>query len=397
MNLLYLHQYFKTPSHSGGTRSYFFSKALIERGHHVTMITSRSKNKNKLFETETVDNIKVIYIEVPYNNTMGKIQRIISFLKFVVLSSIVALKQKKIDLVYATSTPLTIGIPALILKMLKRKKFIFEVRDLWPDIPFELGIINNKVLQSLLYKFEKIIYHYSEHIVALSPGMMKGIIKKGIPAAKIDVVSNYSSNDLFFSCKKNGILHQRLNIPDERIICIHTGAMGKVNGLIEFVNNFAKKSPDLDFVFIGEGAEKVELLKLSSTLKNIHILDAVAKHHLNDYIQDSDFCMMLVDPKYKIFETNSANKFFEYLSSGKPIIMNYGGWKLKELEDNNCGFHIDSQNPGELVSKIENLKENEVLFRKMSENSRKLAEEKFDRKILCKKLIDIMEKVNGGK
>jgi len=392
MKILYLHQYFNTPNEPGGTRSYYLSKALVESGHKVVMITSNRNNSDwKFIEKKQIDEIDVIYIKNPYSNNMKKFNRIFSFIRFMFISTYVSLREKDVDLVFATSTPLTIGFPALMCKWFKKKKFVFEVRDLWPDIPIELGLINNVILKRILFSFEKLLYKKAELVIALSQGMAKGIIHK-YEKTNVSVIPNFSNNDIFFPVKNDNLLRNKLDISLTDIVCVHTGAMGKVNGLVKFTHQIIEKcNDDIHFVFIGDGLEKEKLAHLSNDILNLHIIDSVNKEVLNTYIQDCDFCLMLVDYVHKIYETNSANKFFDYLSSGKPIIMNYKGWKYEEIKKYNCGFYVDPTNPKELVDKIMSLQNTKEIIQQMGENSRILALEKFDRKKLAAGFVKIIE------
>ena len=174
--ILYIHQYFKTPKEPGGTRSYWIAQQLIKSGFNVTMLTT-SPNIEKSIERKIIDGINVIYLKIPYNQKMNVYKRLITFIKFMVKSTFYAIKEKDVDLIIATSTPLTIGFPAIVVKKIKRIPYIFEVRDLWPEVPIQMGGLKNRVLQKLAISFEKKIYKNALHIVALSPGMVKGVLK----------------------------------------------------------------------------------------------------------------------------------------------------------------------------------------------------------------------------
>ena len=170
MNILYVHQYFVTPQEPGATRSYWISKELLKRGHHVTVITGNSESKHEPGRFDR-DGIDVIYINNFYNNSQTKVQKLWSFVKFIFQAIHTASKEKNVDLVYATSTPVTIGAVALALRFMKGWRYVFEVRDLWPEFPIQVGAVKNPVLIWLLRKFEKRIYKRSEHVVALSRGI----------------------------------------------------------------------------------------------------------------------------------------------------------------------------------------------------------------------------------
>src|SRR5690606_17101786 len=173
MNILYIHQYFKTPKEPGGTRSYWIAQELIKNGHQVTMITA-DPNASKQKREAIIDGIKVIYLQEAYSQHMSISTRLKSFLGFVWKSITEARKQKDIDLVIATSTPLTVGITALYMKLLKKIPFIFEVRDLWPEVPIQMGAFKSPLIVKPMRWFEKTIYKNAKHVIALSPGMQDG-------------------------------------------------------------------------------------------------------------------------------------------------------------------------------------------------------------------------------
>jgi len=175
-NILYIHQYFNTPSEAGGTRSYWLAKKLVDNGYNVTIYTTSGSIDDNIV-IKIVDGIKVVYIKSNYNQIMSISKRIYSFLSFMIKASFYAFREKSIDLVFATSTPLTVGFPALFLKKIKKIPYIFEVRDLWPEVPIQMGGLKNKLLQKLAILFEKTIYKNAKYIIALSPGMYDGVVK----------------------------------------------------------------------------------------------------------------------------------------------------------------------------------------------------------------------------
>jgi len=394
MPILYLHQYFKTPKEPGGTRSYWFAKELIKKGFDVTMLTSRNK-QTKLIEKEEFDGINVIYIRNPYDNNMHIYQRLISFMKFMVVSTYIALRQKNIQLVFATSTPLTIGFPALILKWFKGKNFIFEVRDLWPEFPIQIGALQNKLLQKLAICFEKIIYNNSEHVIALSPGMKEGVAKY-IPEQKVSEIPNMAKIDFFFPRKINEKIAKQFDINIQKFNVIHFGAMGVANGL-EYIIETAKiceekQISDVEFLFLGEGMTEKKLKQLvhSFGLSNVKFLGAQPMSITSEIVNIAD-CSIVSFLNLPVLETNSPNKLFDSLSAGKPIIVNSAGWTKQMVEANNCGMFTDPESPLELWEKISFLKKNPSICKEMSHNARKLAETTYDKSILSKKFAKLIK------
>lgn len=382
MKVLYIHQYFKV--NSGGTRSYEFSKYLTSQNHSVTMITGTEINDHE------VENIKVKSTGTKYHQSFTFMQRIISFIHFMIKSTLIGLKEKNIDVIYATSTPLTVGIPTLLISKLKRKKYVFEVRDVWPDVPIEMGFIKSKLLQNLLFKMEKTIYKHAEHIVVLSEGMKKNLLQKGIKKDKITIITNLSMNQYY-----NEINVEPRDFYKDKLLCIHPGTMGKVNGL-DFILDVAETYSDDDIVYllIGEGNQKERLKERieQSNIKNVIIQDALPKDQVMKLIKQSDVGIMIVD-NYKILEDNSANKFFDFLAAGLPVVLNYEGWQKQVLEENKAGRGFNYRNKKEFYNYLVELKNNPKRRKLIGDNAKKLAIEKYDSLVLSKKMESVLIQV----
>lgn len=397
MHVLYIHQYFKTPKEPGGTRSYWFAKELIKNGHSVTMLTSRNHQKNRI-EEEKIDGIKVIYVKNVYDNQMGVFRRLFSFINFIFSSTIVGLKQKEIDLVFATSTPLSIGVPALVLKWVKGKNFVFEVRDLWPEVPIQMGAINNRIVRKFLYGFEQRIYKSASHVIALSPGMREGIINSHIPPEKITMIPNMSKKDEFYDRKHNYEIAEQFAIDKNRFNVVHFGAMGIANGLhyiLEAAKLFKKTGyyNSINFVFLGEGKIESTLkeMGIENDLCNMQFLGAHPMNIVSEVVNLCD-CSIITFSNIPILYTNSPNKLFDSLSAAKPIIVNSPGWTKEMVEKYKCGIYVDPDNPEELVNALIKMVEDPVWVKEMGRNSRWLAENVYDKSILCREFVEVIEK-----
>ncbi|MFC1738286.1 glycosyltransferase family 4 protein [Planctomycetota bacterium] len=404
-HILYIYQYFATPKGSTGTRSYEFAKHWVKAGHKVVMLTTVAQLTKQDLQNSTgrfikriiIDGIDVKAVSLPYNQKMGFIRRSFSFIGFVLIASVYLLFVKSPDVIYATSTPLTVGIPALSAKWLRRIPFVFEVRDQWPQIPIELGIIKNKLLIKILLWLEKIIYKNSSAVVALSPGMAEGVRDVTGNSKRIKIVSNCSDLDLFRpDIDSSGIRQDRSW--NDKFILLHFGAMGKANGL-DFVVNLAEKLADnknIHFVLVGGGGEKQKLKDTITRtgLDNIEIFDSVPKAQLPYLVAAADVSMVIF-ANHPILEHNSANKFFDSLSAGKPVLLNYSGWQRKVLEDNNAGLGCDICNVDQFVANVTKLYNDRELVKGMARNARKLAEHKFSRDMLAKRVMKVLETVNA--
>lgn len=399
MKILYIHQYFRTPDVPGGTRSYWNCRKLIQEGHEVTVIGT-----DKDIDSSSVrfqrDGIDIIYLKVAYKNTMGVLRRIWAFLSFMFLSTRVAFGVKKVDLVIATSTPLTVGFPALLLKKFKGIPYVFEVRDLWPEAPIQMGAIKNGLLIRFLRWFEKVIYRNASHVIALSPGMKDGVLETGIPEEKVSMVPNMAKMDEFWSRPPNKTLVAELGLKEDTFKCMYFGTLGPANA-IDYILDTAillKDREDIEFFFAGAGAmsELVEKTIEKEQLKNVKYLGLFNMEQLSEVVNLGDVSIVTFT-NIPILATNSPNKLFDSLSAGKPIIVNSPGWTKTMVEDNECGVFVDPTSPKDFVDKILFLKDSPELRAKMAKNSRRLAETKYDKSILTQEFVDAVHKVEISK
>lgn len=397
MHILYIHQHFAIPAGTTGTRSYEFARRWVKAGHKVTVITGHYDIGGLEYskKPQTIDGIEVRIAGTKYSNKQSFFRRVLSFAGFVLFGFLAGMHVKSVDVIYATSTPLTIGIPAMILKRLKRIPFVFEVRDQWPEIPIEMGLIKNKLFAKILVALERRIYKSSVAIVALSPGMAEGVktvLKKEKP---ITVIPNSCDIELFHP-DIDGSEIRKTHGWEDKIVFLHFGAMGKANGL-EFLVEVAdrlKDNGDIQFVIIGDGATKQALVDKAHLLNltNLEFLPSVSKTQLPRYVAACDVAMVIF-ANYPILQHNSANKFFDSLSASKPILLNYSGWQREIIEEKNAGFGCDLCDKDQFAEKIILLAADANLREQMAGNARKLALEKFNRNDLAVQVLQTLTKI----
>ena len=396
MKVLYIHQYFQIPRDSGATRSYWFAKKLVDNGIKVTMLTSTNKHFPEAGHVD-IEGIDVLYVKNAYSQYFSKARKVYSFVKFVVQAIWNGKKQKDVDLMYATSTPLTVGFIALVLHKLKGWPYIFEVRDLWPEFPIQIGAIRNGLAIKMLRKLERAIYKNAVHVVALSPGMEDGVLKCGTPKEKVTMIPNMSKPDLFFPREKKDEDYDKYGIDKTKFNVVHAGAMGVANGLgyiIEAADILQNKMHDnsIHFVFAGGGATQPMLEKMASErgLKNVRFLGYFNTQGISDVMNLCD--MSIVSFKnLPILYTNSPNKLFDSLSAGLPIIVNSAGWTKGIAEDEHCGIYVDPEHPEELAQKLIDIRDKKDVLKVMGENARRLSLEKFDKSILSEKFFQVVK------
>ena len=396
MKIVYVHQYFCTPEEPGGTRSYWFARELVKRGHEVVMVTSTNAAHPKAGRM-VIDGIEVEYVKNEYSNYFSPWKKVWSFVKFMRSSIVQAGKEKNVDVVYATSTPLTVGMVALWLKWRKGWKYIFEVRDLWPEFPIQVGAIKNRFVIRALRKLEKKIYDKAEFVVALSPGMRDGVLQAGTPKDKVCVIPNMSKPDEFYPHERLQEIVGRFGLRTDKFNIVHFGSMGVANGLMYIIDTAKllrdKHIDDVNFIFVGDGATlpKLQAEVQQRGLNNVQFLGSHKMSVVSEIVNccDASITSFLDLP---ILYTNSPNKLFDSLSAGKPIIVNSAGWTKDLVEKENCGCYVDPHQPQDFVDKIVAMKEDKDLLEIWGKNARRLSLEVFYKAKLSKQMAEIVEK-----
>jgi len=405
MHVLYYHQHFSTPEGALGTRSHAMARHLIERGHQVTMVCGRySGGKTGLKSTfknnmrhGIVDGINVIEFDLPYSNKDSFFKRTLTFIKFSLRSIKIALKTDY-DLLFATSTPLTVGIPGIFAKLLRRKPFVFEVRDLWPELPREMGVISNPVILKMMSILEWSTYHAADACIGLSPGIVAGIQKRGIDESVITMIPNGCDLDLFAGSdiearRPDGVLKSDL-------LAVFTGTHGIANGVnaaLDAAQILKERGrDDIKLCFIGQGKLKTELLERAKRdkLSNCIFLDLMPKRELAHYLKGADVGMQLLANIPAFYYGTSPNKFFDYIASGLPVLNNYPGWLAELIKEFDCGKAIPPEDAIAFANALENFADNRDSLSEMGCAAKKIAEEKFARDTLAEQFVGFLEKLN---
>lgn len=397
MKIIYLHQYFNTPDMVGATRSYEMARRFVAAGHEVHMITSQRVDSQQTgwFESDEAG-IQVHWYPVPYSNHMSYRKRLVSFLSFA-LAARNKVTELEGDVIFASSTPLTIAIPAVPAARKKKIPLVFEVRDLWPEMPIAMGVIRSPLLKSLAYKLEKWAYNNSAAIVALSPGMKEGVVKSGYPAEKVAVIPNSSdNNDFRYDALAERAFRVEREWLNDKPLLVYTGAFGKVNGVC-FMVKLAKELLDcgsnIRILLVGDGMELVMLKQTAKQsgvyLENLFIEESLSKKEMPALLSAATFASNLVIDLPEA-RANSANKFFDALAAGKPILLNHGGWMHELVQKHQCGLGMWQRPIREVAEELDDKMNDPVWLYEAGKAARKLAEVHFDRDDLAEQLMSVL-------
>lgn len=408
MRITYLHQYFVPPDASGGTRSYEFARRLIAAGHQVRMITSVAMlpekympSDGKTYETE-IAGIPTVVIPVQYANEMSFAARIRAFIRFAALASYEAMRHPT-DLIFATSTPLTIAIPAILGKLWQRVPMTFEVRDLWPELPIALGFMPNPLLRAGALGLEWLAYKSADQIVALSPGMASGVAARGIQASKITVIPNSSDIELFDVPASRG-QHIRERLPElapDQPLIVYTGTFGLINGadyMVDIAAAMRTIAPEIRFLMVGSGAERDKIIQKARDTgaldSNLWVWKPIPKNEMPDLMAAATVATSLFIPLKEMWK-NSANKFFDALAAGKPIAINYGDWQADLLRETGAGIVLPPHDPREAARELAAFVRDPERLRQAAAASRNLALTRFHRDTMAQMLEAVLRRAAG--
>lgn len=389
MKILYFHQHFSTPKGSAGIRSYAMAQTLIKNGHQVTMVcgsfgagqTGLAQPFVKGARRGVVDGIEIIEFELPYSNSMSFLQRVKIFFSFAFKSIKVALTEKY-DVVFATTTPLTAGIPGIAAKWLKRKPFVFEVRDLWPELPKAMGVIKNPVILSLMSILEWVSYRSADRLIGLSPGIVQGITKRGVAPEKVALIPNGCDLNIFAGEHESW---RPAQVAESDLMAIFTGTHGLANGLdavIAVATELKKRQrDDIKLVLVGDGMKKKDLQLQAQKLElnNVVFHDPVNKDKLAGLMASADLGLQILANIPAFYYGTSPNKFFDYIAAGLPVLNNYPGWLAEMIEEKQCGFSVPPESPERFADALEKAADNREELKKMGVRAQELAREEFDR------------------
>ena len=403
MKLLVIHQYYLGRNEGGGSRFNEMCKYWSESGIDVTVIAGtvhyatgikdkKYKGQWNIKEKDGKVNVIRCFVANSYNrNFLGRLFAYFSF----TLSSFWAglFHIGKIDVIIATSPPLTVGFTAIVLSIIKKAPFIFEVRDIWPDSAIQSGVLKNELLIKLSYWLESISYKRAKKIVVLTPAFRDYLIKKGINSNKVSFIPNAADLDIFKPANKYNWVRKKYGLEDKFVI-LYTGAHGRANGLLQLIEtaNLLKGYKDIVFMLIGDGMEKPMLKKTAKklSLQNVIFVDTQPKHKIVDFINASDVGIAVLR-KLEIFKTVYPNKIFDYMACAKPIIIGIDGAARELVEKAGAGVFAEPENPESIKNAILFFYNNRKMCKIYGDKGYRFVQNQMNRQIMAKKYVEVIK------
>jgi glycosyltransferase involved in cell wall biosynthesis len=411
MHILIIHQAFASFDEPGGTRHYEFARLLAAHGINVTVIASpisyitgektsfRPSQISQNMETRKKEGEVVILRASVYTaHHKSFYHRIIAFFSFMLSSFWIGLGVKNVDLIWGTSPPIFQGVTAWILARLKHAKFLFEVRDLWPQFAIAVGVLKNPVVISLSEWLERFLYRHADHVMVNSPGFVKHVTSLG--ARQVELIPNGADPAMFNPADKGTGFRKSHGLQD-KFVALYAGAHGMSNDL-GVVLNAAKilqgkpAASNIQIVFLGDGKEKPVLQQQAKDfrLSNVSFLPSVPKNEMPTVLAGADVCIAILKPLDE-YRTTYPNKVFDYMAAGRPVILAIDGVIRQVVESANCGLYTEPGNAAEVANAIFNLSMDIKKSRELGMNGRKYLEENFSRNKMAEKLIALIDELTN--
>lgn len=387
----YVCQHFSLPTESGNLRMWEFARRLQADGYSVTVV----RGGNAAGKT-TVEDVRICTVSAKYANEMSMARRILSFVQFMVGSCVLAITTKP-NLIVASSTPLTVAVPAIIGGLRPRTRVIFEVRDLWPELPVKLGFLKNVFLIRMAALLEWAAYRRANAVIALSPYMEDGV-KKVAPGSNTVMIPNGCDFDQFDSVgSRRKELRKSLDVADSEILIVYAGGFGFLYDLGFFVEIAGLlQGSGVRFAFIGQGSESSALKLRARTLgmdTDTLFLGRRSKREVIEYLNASDanISSLRAEP---ILEGCSLNKVFDAMAAGRPLLLNHGGWLADEVQEAEAGWRLPANPVAAAEYLREILSDHDELVRR-GKNNYQLGRLKFSRDDQYRLFVETVEGVMG--
>lgn len=399
MHILLIHQAFVSINEAGGTRHHELARFLAERGHQVTIIASPvSYLTGKAGSAETSQEIlpgggRITILCAYTYSALHKsfVHRIFSFLSFMISSFLKGLKVKQVDVIWGTSPPIFQGATAWLLARLKRKPFLFEVRDLWPAFAIQVGVLKNRLLIRLSRRLESFLYRHADVVMVNSPGFVKHVQRRG--ARRVELIPNGADAGMFDPFNTGAEFRREYHLSG-RYVALYAGAHGMSNdlGVVLEAAERLRGRADIALVLLGDGKDKAALMAQAERLglSNVIFAAPVAKGRMAEALAAADACIAILKP-IKLYKTVYPNKVFDYMAAGRPVICAIDGAIRRVVEAADGGVFTPPGDAEALAEAIIHLADDPVRGRTMGGNARRYIEEHFDRAALADKLAGLLE------
>ncbi|MCD4754725.1 MAG: glycosyltransferase family 4 protein [Deltaproteobacteria bacterium] len=401
MHILFLTDNFPPEVNAPACRTFEHCREWVKAGQQVTVITCAPNfpkgeiyqgYRNRLWQTEVMAGIRVIRVWTYITANEGFLKRSLDYFSYALPSFFAGLFVKS-DVIIATSPQLFTTFSAYAISKVKRRPWIFELRDLWPESIRTVGAIEHRRVLDFLEKIAIFMYRNCTRVVALTPAFKQKLLSMGIASDKVDVITNGANLDLFFPRQKDEELLKHFDL-EGKFVAAYIGTHGMAHNLALIVKSISSlQDKSIHFLFVGDGAEKKNIVQLAADLavSNVNFIDPVAKEQVVRYLSLADVALVPLK-NADTFKTVIPSKIFEAAAMEKPILLGVEGQAKEIVEEYRTGLCFEPENEKDFLDKLVRMKTDRELYQGLQQGCKKLVKA-FDRKRLAEEMLEVIRKL----
>ena len=405
MRILCVHQPCASRTDVGRGRANDFARALVAAGHEVVVLAGTldylrggvvPEAKGRLFSRETIDGYQVLRTWTYDGYHRSYAHRVVSFLTYMVSSLIGGMLLRRVDVVVACTPPFFTGVSGYLLSLRHRATYVYELRDLWSEVAFQLGMVKNGAVVALVRKLERFLYGRARAMVINTPGFLEPLVRAGVSRERIHLVPNGIDIELFRPMPE---ARERLRAEqgvNGQFVAMYAGSLGKANDIdtILAAADLLRGDPDVVFWLLGDGKDRPRLEARARELRltNVRFLGSQPKQRVPEYIAacDAGVATLLDIP---LFRTVYPNKVFDYMGGARPTVLAIDGVIHDVMDAARGGVFVAPQQARALADGVLALKRDPAGARAMGDRARRYVEEHFDRRTVMRQMCAVLEQL----
>jgi glycosyltransferase involved in cell wall biosynthesis len=403
VKILLLSDNFPPEVNAPASRTFEHAREWVHAGHEVTVVTGTPNfpagrvfpgYENRLWSTDTVEGIRIVRVWTYIAPNVGVVRRIADYLSFMVTATIASLLVERPDIIVATSPQFFTACAGRAVAALRRKPWVFELRDLWPDSISAVGAVRESTVLRLLKRLEMHLYRNSRGVIAVTNAFREDLIRRGIDARKIEVVTNGVDLSRFRPQSRDVTLVEKFGLQG-KFVAGYVGTHGLAHGLETILDAAAilqEQSRDrFRFVMLGDGARKKELQRIASErhLANVIFLSSVPKEEVARYWSLLDVAIIHLRAS-DLFKSVIPSKLFECMAMGIPVLHGVPGESADIVRREGVGILFESGDANGLAQCLQSVS---IDPQKLADlrKAAYCAAPHYDRRVLAARMLQILE------
>jgi glycosyltransferase involved in cell wall biosynthesis len=400
LKILLINQAFVSPDEPGHTRHYELAQYLKQYGHELVIVGSdinyqtgeRIIQHRGMSAEQNLDGVRVVRAYIYPTLHKSYFWRIFSFISFMFSSMIASMRVKDVDLVMGTTPPIFQAVSIWLISVLRRKPFLLEVRDLWPEFGISMGVLKNPIIIGLARWLELFLYRQADHILVNSPAYVDYMVCKGVKPEKISFIPYGTDIEMFNPEVSGTSFRDRYGLQDHFVV-LYAGALGQANDIYTVLraSEKLKNQPKIRILLLGDGKERKNLEGEAARLglDNVIFVGVVPKKEMPEAVAGADVCLAILQD-IPMFRTTYPNKVFDYMAAGKTTILVIDGVIRELVEKSGGGIYVPPGNETRLAETILELSQNPTMLAQMGKAAREYMLKHMDRKDKMAKTMDLM-------